>query len=289
MTVCKDNGNDATLLQYAVQIIATSEDPQLKPGLQLPDELAPLRHAKIKIDDVRSSLSILASEARELENAACGGGDGSNTSSVDPFAMRMRRFAEHSTAENTRLTMLVGDLEVKYVDLCKWLKIKMPFPAAGRVLKPPTDSDELFGMFVEFADAIKLALPKPKPAARQPAALVAGRQCSASNLVASDAPHQPTKRDSNGLETDSRFGKRVNLTPDAIADPMMSRMSRISVAPSANLAATGDVVTRPAVAVSQARLAKRQSVDRRLQERLAARFEKTKSGKADLGAFGGDS
>lgn len=311
MSVAKDNANSLTLLEYALSCLAASDDPSLRLGVRLPDELAPLRLAKVKIEDVRSSMQKLQSEARELESAAKGGGGsegaavagggGGGGGAVDPFAMRMARFAEQAATETARLSSLLARLEARYVELNQWLKAKMKPPAsAGGLERPPMESDELFATFVEFADAVKASLPKPKPPARNQSALAAAPRAAPAEGGEAAAAAAGGRRAGGGggaEAADPRKNLAAAIAAEAAEkelDPMTSRMRRLQ--PGANAAAAtpaspgrgntaggnaaggGAAVNRPSRALSQAKLAKQQSVDRKLQERLAKRFETVTTG-----------
>ena len=124
MSVTKDAANKATLLEYALAVLGGHED--YEHGLKLPEELALLREAKVKLGDIKASLHKLGGEARELaaqaraeDSAAAdaapssgaavarGGADAAN----DPFSRTMARFSEQAAAQMAELTSRLDDVE----------------------------------------------------------------------------------------------------------------------------------------------------------------------------------
>ena len=111
--------------------------------------------------------------------------------------------------------------------------------------KHPVDTDELFGLLIEFADAVKAACPKPAAAAPPPPA------------PSKSAVLHPTTI--------------APVTPSTQAEPMLSKMQSGSTEASVGAdLSTGQTSRRVTTDRSDA-------VDKRMQERLAKRFERAQA------------
>ena len=111
VSVTKDNANKESLLGYALHVLVESSAHSV--ALRLPEELAVIGHAKVKLSDVRATLQKLAGEAKELERsaaapqgAATAAGEGA---ADDPFSRTMGRFSTQAAAETVRLTQQLDE------------------------------------------------------------------------------------------------------------------------------------------------------------------------------------
>jgi len=281
MSVTKDAANKATLLEYALAVLGGHED--YEHGLKLPEELALLREAKVKLGDIKASLHKLGGEARELaaqaraeDSAAAdaapssgaavarGGADAAN----DPFSRTMARFSEQAAAQMAELTSRLDDVEGSYARLLAWLRDK---PKGGK----PTETDALFALFVEFGDAVKAAAPKPAPIPRS---------ATGKTWKLDDGSESSTRNAEPAAEPKVASSKPLSPKPAEMAaslDPMMSRLTRLSTAapnnPSrlstANALGSGQLQPRGG-GVRPPPKARDREADQRLQERMAARLER---------------
>ena len=279
LTVAKDNANAASLLEYALSLPAAAE------GLALPDELAPLREAKAKLADVRAGLQKLVADAKELGMASKpasgeGAAPGDFRSAVggDPFTRTMGRFAEHANRDVTRVTSRLAEVEKQYAQLLTWLKVK------GAGSAKAIETDELFALLVEFADAVKAAAPKKAPPKAQRGFSKKDMLAAKSARLSADAGTPTSKK-----LTDAHVNQKDAAPP---LDPMLSKLKKTQAAadnPAAMLATamrTGDggaAGLKPAsggqVQARPLRARAESKVDKKLQERLQARFEKAQSRK----------
>ena len=217
-----------------------------------------------------------------------GGGDGGAT---DPFARTMAHFSSQSSAEVTRLTGRLSAAEAAYAELLAYLRVP---PKGGKQM----ETDELFSIFVEFGEAVRAVAPKPKAPAKaskwkalapSAASGAASGADAHAHATGEGAPPRATPRASQAAPADS-------AEP---LDPMLSRMRGLSVA-----AGSGPVrASRRSVADNQPpsrlsvadrptpvrALAKSpDAVDRKLQERLAARFERAQQRASRLSRLDND-
>jgi hypothetical protein len=284
----------------------------------LAEELSPVREAsRLKLADVRATLQKLNADANELSKAAhltvSGGDEGEESlarAADDPFGRTMALFAETAAADAARLTKRLGELDEAYVSLLSWLRMTKP---GGGGAKPPIETDAFFTMWAEFAQMVRLAIPKPKP---PPPRQATSRDRSASQQQ-QQPPQQQQQPGRGGKELASTKGRGGTGSipddarrdrPNAAApplDPMLSRLRGVSAAPdrepraaatgtggaAASATTTGEdaksaqqggtgVAQGPArspAQQSQAQGAKARAVDRKMQERLAARFERAQA------------
>lgn len=325
LSVMKDNTNKVSLLGYAVETLQASDE--FRHALRLPDELAPLREAKVKLADVRAGMQKLGAEAKELALAARppadagtpppkglgasaagsggggvggAGGPGANSRAEGGggaggvFERTMARFAEHAAAESARIDAELCACEEAYSGLLRWLHIRMP-PGG----KPPFESDELFGLFVEFAEAVRAVLPKPKQPSRPSVQSAGNGQAGAPALTATPSSTELRAPGSNRALLSPRgtgaAGSSPAPAPPEPLDPMLQRMRRMTSSqpvgpPQQKPAAAASESAQPAPAgsaaradraarygaagqrPSQLRMSKAEAVDRKLQDRLAARM-----------------
>ena len=299
MTVAKDNANRSSLLEYALAALEGAGEHSR--GLRLPDELHLLASAKFKLADVKGALQKLGGEARELEQqarptagasagGAASGGEAALSASeaaADPFTRTMGRFSEQAKAEMHRLTERLNAVDSSYSSLLRYLKIK---PTQGGKL---VETDELFALFTEFAAAVRTAAPKPKP---KPPALRTGKSWKEKSSADGEAnATSPSSLASlSSVSSLSSNGRGSTASPaggaePASLDPMLSRLRRVSTAvppkPSAPAAGSPPTVSASSrcsaasVASPSARQSRNRDVDQKLQERLAARFDKAQAKK----------
>jgi hypothetical protein len=176
---------------------------------------------------------------------------------LDPFARTMADVSRRAAADVSRLAQRLQQLEASYAKLLAWLRVKP---------SPPMESDEFFDKWREFAEAVRLALPKvqPPPPQRQPT----GRL------------HSLAGADSGAVLKHAQQGQPT-------LDPMMSRLRGLSSMPDPAATATGPKApptsggagrgaeVPPGQRTPQA--SKAREVDRKMQERLAARFAKVQA------------
>ena len=267
--VFKDNSNSLTLLDYVLRQLTSSGTSVPS----LPDELAPLREgAKLKLADMRGALQKLAADAKELERAAQldAGGDGDDVvGASDPFAQTMAQFATRAATEVAGITSRLGSVEQEYKDVLAWLRVK----SGGAGAKAPMESDEFFTIWVDFADAVKQATPKAKAPQSAAAAGALSRMSSAASN-AGDSKQGGASPLASGGAAPRGTNDEVEL------DPMMSRLKRLSMGgaapppPSAAKVASSDASR---ASLTDAQVKKASAVDKKLQDRLAARFARAQA------------
>lgn len=160
-------------------------------------------------------------------------------------------------------------------------------PGKGQV----TESDELFTLFSEFAESFKALVPKPKPLKQsRNANLSAAQERSGAVVGADDADElDPMLSRIQGVYAPDRPAAADGRTPESVAarrlrapsgaDATRSRVPSISELAHTRAPSTAERQrsSLPEVEESATRRRDSKAVDLKLQQRLAARFERAKT------------